>query len=142
LQRQGLEHSAHDAIAALFEHDAVPTIGALAALGFNGLAARHAVIQLYAGTQPGDLLVGQLAQHSHRVLPIQLEAGVHHAIGDLARGGEHQQPATVEVETADRQPLRAAQPRQLVEHAWPTGRIIAADDLTLGLVIQQHLRQL
>jgi len=142
LKSEGLEQAAHDAVAALFEHDAVPAVGPFAALGRNGFEARHAVIQLYSGAQPGDLLVGQLAQYPHRVLPFQLVAGVHHAIGNLTRGGEHQQPAAVEVETADHHPFRAAQPRQLVEHGRATGGIVAADDLALGFVVQQHLRQL
>jgi len=90
LQRQGLEHPAHDAIAALLENDAVPAIGALAALGRNGFAARHAVVQPDAGAQPGDLLLRQLAEHAYRVFPLQLVARMQHAIGDLARGGEHQ----------------------------------------------------
>jgi len=140
-QSQGLEQPAHDAVAAFLQHDAVPAIGALAAFGCDGYATRHAVVQPDARQQPCRLRLGQLPAHPHRVLALETVARVHHAIGELPGRREQQQTAAVEVETADRRPFRVAQPRQPVKDARAAAGIIAADDLALGLVIEEHLRQ-
>src|SRR5262249_24533155 len=119
----------------------VPVVGALAAAILDRVELARLALELHAAEQALLLLVREPAQQPHRVLALDLEARVHEAVGELAVGGEDQQPAGVEVEPAHRPPAPAIHLGQLLEHGGPALGVVARDDLALGLVVHQHARQ-
>src|SRR5439155_15209269 len=85
-----LEHAAHDAVTAFFHHDAIPVVRALAAFVYDGLATSQSIVQRDSRLQALDLRDAQRANHAHRVLALELETRMHHAVREIARGGEHE----------------------------------------------------
>src|SRR5574343_847985 len=142
-QAEVLEHAAHFAVTAFTDHHVVAAVGALfgTALFAAALEHRRAVFQLHALGHFLHLLAGQLAQHAHRVLAVELEAGVHHAVGQLAASGNQQQAGGVHVQTADGHPAAGFGLRQAVEHGNATFRVVTGDDLAFLLVVHDHARQ-
>ena len=137
-----LEEPPHDAVPALAQHHTVPAVRPSAATAFQGLHAALAVLEVDPVLQAGLLLGRDLASRPHRVLSIELETRVSEAIGEVTRGGEEEQSAGIEVETTDVEPAAAPSRRQIVKNTGAPRRIIAAHDLAVGFVIDQHPRQL
>ena len=63
---------------------------------------------------------------------------MHQAIGKLPAVGDQKQSAGVEIEPADGDPARAANSRQLFEHAGAAFGIIPRDNLPFRLVVQEN----
>jgi hypothetical protein len=80
--------------------------------------------------------------HAADVFAFDLEARVHHRVGQLAVGGEQQQAGGVDVEAADRDPARALQRGQRLEDGRPAFRVFAGGDLAFRLVVDQHARRI
>jgi hypothetical protein len=100
--------------------------------------ARKPVRKFDALLQTAQLLRRELAEHSHRVLALDIKTWMHHAVGKLARGREYQQASSVDIQPPDGNPLRAAQPRQMTEYGITAIRIVVRDDFSFGFVIKQH----
>jgi hypothetical protein len=122
-------------------HDVVPVVGALPAAVVHRLAAGDAVVELDPRDEPRLLLRRDPPEDPHRVFPLDLVARMGHAVGELARGGQYQQAAGVEIEPPHCEPLAAAQPGKLVENAGPPAGVVVAHDLAFRLVVQQHPRR-
>ncbi|CUJ18363.1 Uncharacterised protein [Bordetella pseudohinzii] len=138
----GLEHAAHFAVAAFLQRDAVPAVAAIAPEIIEGTESGLAIIQVDALDQRLALRLVHLAQHAHGVFALGAVAGVHDAVGHIARGRENQQALGIQVQAAHRQPFAGAQLGQAGEHAGAAAGIIMADDFAGRLVIQDHARRL
>src|SRR5207302_2920834 len=92
-------------------------------------------------SEPTELFARELAPHPHRVLALDLVARMHEPVGELAGVGEEQEPAGIEVQPADRDPVTAPNSRQMVEHGRPARRIARRDELPGRLVIDQQARR-
>jgi len=135
-----LEHASHQAITTFAHADAIPVIRPFAPIRLQQLEPCRAVVQRDLGTQCVHLLLGEFAQHSHRVVPAHLEARMRQEVRKLTGVGEHEQPAGVVVQTTDRQPPSAPHYRHAIEYAGAPLGVLARDDLALGFVVQHHLR--
>ncbi|CAB3659101.1 hypothetical protein LMG1866_00474 [Achromobacter ruhlandii] len=136
------EHAPHFAVAAFLQGHAIPAIAAVAAQVIERAERRHAVFQLDAIDQRLALRLVHLSQHAHRVFAFGAVAGVHDAVGHVARRGEDQQAFGIQVETTDRQPLAGAQLGQAREHAGAAAGVVVTDNFAGRLVIQDHARRL
>src|SRR5574340_1835457 len=132
-----LEQPPHFALAAFLDDHAVPAVGPLAAGDKAALQLGRPVVQFNPCEQLCDHVLGQLAQHPHRVLALDFEARMHQLVGELARGGEDHQAVGVVVEPPDGNPLGAAQSGQRVEHGGAALGVVAGDDLAFRLVVGQ-----
>jgi len=66
---------------------------------------------------------------------------MHQSIGQFATGREYEQPACIDVESANGYPSPTAELGQLYKNAGTPLGIVAGNDLTLRFVIKQHARQ-
>src|SRR4029077_18567001 len=82
------EHASHLAVASLAQHHLVPAVGPAPAARRNAVELRRTVVERDTAGELFHLLARKLAPHAHRVLALDLAAGVHEAIGQLARIGE------------------------------------------------------
>ena len=136
---------AHFAVAALLQQHAEPVVRVGAADAFDLVELGRAVVQRHAAGETVDDLVADhvLAfrrAHAADVLARDLEAGMHHRVGQLAVGGEQQQAGGVDVEAADRDPARALQRGQGVEDGRAALGVLAAGHFAFRLVVHQHAR--
>lgn len=141
LQAQGFEQAPHLAVAAFLENDVVPVVGPLPAAVLDALDQRRPVLELDAALECGRLLRGDAAEDAHGVLALDLVARVHEVVGEFAGSSEQQQAAGVEIQPPDGHPAGVAQEGQALEHVRPALGVVAADDLALGLVVDQHPRR-
>ena len=125
-----LEHASDLPVAALGNGDPVPAVGPVTATILDGAELRHAVVELDAIEQTAFLLVGQGAQHPHRVFALKPETGMHEPVGQLTRAGEQQETFGVQIQSPDGLPLAVLQSGQPAEH----GRAI------LGVVMRSLLQ--
>ena len=139
-QADGVEQPPHLAIAALRDLDAVPMVRAFAAAVFTAQKGRSLAFDRHPRQQARALLVGQRAEHAHRVLALDAETRVHQAVGELTRGREQQQAFGVDVESADRLPFAVQQTWQAAEHRRPAFRVINGHHFADRLVVSQHAR--
>src|SRR5690606_11660860 len=86
-----------------------------------------------------DDLVGYLAVYAAQVFAFEPAPGMHQRVGQVAVGGQQQQPGGVDVEPAHGDPARTFQARQLFEHGGATVGIVAGGQHAFGLVVDQHL---
>lgn len=136
-----IEQPPHDAVAPLAQHHAVPAVRAGAAAFLQRFHARTAVVQFDALQQGRTLFGRHFAARAHGVLTFQFKTWMSEAIRQVARCGEKKKAAGIEIQAADIEPATRARRRQAVEDAGAPFRIVAAHDLALGLVIEQHPRQ-
>ena len=158
-EANGFKHLAHFTVAAFAQHHVVPLVGALAAALVDGIKFRRPCIRRFiffvvavsvgvgvvgnghAFKQALGLFFGQFTQHPHRVFPLDFITRMHQAVGQLAAGGENQQPGGVDVETANRHPFAVFDTRQIVENSDAVARIIGGDNLAIRLVVEHDARQ-
>ena len=101
---------------------------------------RRAVFELDAALEFFEHLVRHFAVHAADVFALDLRARMHQRVGEIAVGRQQQEARRVDVEPADRDPARAFQERQLLEHRRAAFRIVARRDDAFGLVVDEHLR--
>src|SRR5439155_1404649 len=123
------------------QHDPIPVIGALSALFPQPFELGRAIVQVYAFAEHLTLLFAQFAHQTHGVLPLHFETRMGQPIGQLAAGGENEQPARVVIQPANRYPFSAAHSWKLVEYTGASLRVVSTDDLSLWLVVDQNARQ-
>src|SRR5262249_52691538 len=97
----------------------------------------RAIFEAYAVRKPFHVRGRHAPANTHRVFTLHAVAGMHHAVGELPRGCQHEQSSGIEVEAPHGEPFAASYPRQPVENAGPAARIVTADDFSLGLVVEQ-----
>jgi hypothetical protein len=115
-----------------------PLISALATAGPDLVKTSHAVLEHDAGLQPLEHRLVDFAEHPHRVLTLDLMRRVHQPVGQLAIGGEQQQPEGVEVQPSNADPASTAHPRQGLEDRRAALRIVGRAHLAHRLVVDQH----
>src|SRR4249919_2434566 len=140
--------AAHFAIAAFLHHDAEPVVPALlrhvaAADAFDLVELGRAVFQRDATGEAVDEVVRHhvlafRCAHAADVFAVDFERGMHQRIGEFTVGGEQQQAGSVDVEAADRDPARALEHRQRLEHGRTPFGVFARGHFAFGLVVHQH----
>ena len=98
------EHAPHQAVTSFAHPDAIPAVGPLAALRIEHFEACRPVFERDPAAQAAYLLGRELADDPHGVIARLLKARVRETIGHIARVGEYEQAAGVEVEPTDRKP--------------------------------------
>jgi hypothetical protein len=136
----GGKHPAHEPVASFTHPHPVPAVAALSPLRFQQLEPRGSVLELDPAAHSGYLLLAELADDPHGVIAHLLKTRMREPVGELARVGEHEQAAGVEIEPADREPAATLDDRDSVEHARTPLGIALGDDLSLRLVVEHHAR--
>ena len=132
-------HAAHFAVAAFAQHDAEPGMAVAAADHRDVVEVRGAIVEFDAILETLDGLVGHFAMYAADVFAFNFRARMHQRIGEVAIGGQQQQAGRVDIETADCDPARALDLRQLFEHGRPAFRIVTCRDHAIGLVVDEDL---
>src|SRR4249919_793387 len=140
--------AAHFAVAAFLHHDAEPVVPALlrhvaTADAFDLVELGRAVFQRDATGEAVDEVVRHhvlafRCAHAADVFAVDFERGMHQRIGEFTVGGEQQQAGSVDVEAADRDPARALEHRQRLEHGRTPFGVFARGHFAFGLVVHQH----
>jgi hypothetical protein len=136
-----LEKTPHDAVASFAQYHLVPAVRTCATAALHRLQATTTILEFDARRETRLLLGRDFSPGTYRVLPVELEARMGKAVGEVSRRGKEQQAAGVEVEPADVEPAGTPNWRQLVEDAGTALRIIAPHDLALGLVVDEQTGQ-
>src|SRR6266852_3432879 len=134
-----LEHAPHLAVSPFAQHDLVPAVRSAAPARGDAVEPGRAVVESDPFGEGAHLFARELAPYPHRVLALDLAARVHQAVGELARVGKEQEPAGVEVQPADRDPVTAPHSRQMVEHGRPARRIARGDEQAGRPTVFDHL---
>ncbi len=138
LDAHGIEQPSDFAVAAFHDHRAPPAVGALAARFHQAFQPGFTIFQYDALQQLLLHVRRQFAQHAHGVFALDFESRMHHAVGQLAAGGENHQAFGIEVEPAHADPFGATDFGKLFEHGRAALGVVAADDLAFLFVIKQH----
>src|SRR5437867_13446753 len=112
-----LEHAPDLTVAPFAQHDLVPAVRSAAPARGDAVEPGWAVVESDPLSESAELFARELAPHPHRVLALDLVARMHQPVSELARVGEEQEAARVEIQPADRDPVTAPHSRQMVEHS-------------------------
>lgn len=93
-----MKDAAHFAFVAFFQDHVIPVVGAFTTAIFNIVEFSDTIFQLHAIDQALHVRFSQHAHHAHRIFALDFITGVHQAIRQLARGGEEQQTAAIDIQ--------------------------------------------
>ncbi|RMS54765.1 hypothetical protein ALP64_204055 [Pseudomonas syringae pv. actinidiae] len=135
-QPLGFPQATHFAVTAFHHHAVVPVVEAFAARSLLDVGKTgRPIFENHAVLEAQQHVVIDFATHTHRVLTVHFERGVHQAVGEFTVGGEHQQPGGVDVETTDVDPAAFFGARQTIEHGRTAFRVVTGADFAIGLVV-------
>jgi hypothetical protein len=137
-QADRLDHTANFTIAPLAQGHGIPAIDAIATRFLELVKPRRTIFEVNPLNELPALLGVKLAEHANCVLALDLVAWMHEPRRQIAPGCQEQEAARVVVESSDRNPASRRWPWQIGKDARATLGIILRDDLTSGLVIEQH----